>query len=138
MTTFTITRELDLPSEKAFAISSDFTSSPGPTIKVEVEKEGDSESKGVGTIRVITVGKVRVREQLKSVNPPNSFTYTLLSGAPAKDYLGTVEITPKDEKSVIRWNVKFTPKIPGTGWVGAMIAKKTINRFIDEMEASNR
>ena len=138
MKTFTIIRELDLPSEKAFAISSDFTRSPGPAIKVEVEKEGDPESKGVGTIRVITIGKARVREQLKSVNPPKSFTYTLLSGAPTKDYLGTVEITPKDEKSVVRWNVTFTPKFPGTGWVVARIAGKTINRLIDEMEKSNR
>lgn len=138
MTTFTITRELDLPSEKAFAIISDFTRSPSPNIAVKVEKKGDPESNGVGTIRTITIGKVRVRERLESVTPPNSFTYSILSGAPMKDYLGNVEIAPQEAKSIVRWNVKFTPKIPGTGWIGAMVAKKTINRFIDEMEASNR
>ena len=138
MTAFTIRREIDLPSEKAFAIISDFTRPPSPNIPIEVEKEGDSESSGVGTTRTITIGMVRVRERLESVNPPNSFTYTILSGAPMKDYLGSVEITPQNEKSVICWDVKFTPKIPGTGWIGAIVSKRTINRLIDEMVASNR
>ena len=138
MTTFTITRELDLPSEKAFAIISDFTRSPSPNIAVKVEKKGDPESNGVGTIRTITIGKVRVRERLESVTPPNAFTYSILSGAPMKDYLGNVEIAPQEAKSIVRWNVKFTPKIPGTGWIGAIVSKKTINRLIDEMEMSNR
>ena len=138
MTTFTITRELDLPSEKAFAIISDFTSSPSPNISVKVEKKGDSETNGAGTIRTITIGKVRVRERLESVTPPNSFTYSLLSGAPVKDYLGKVEIDPQEDKSLVRWNVKFTPNIPGTGWLGAIFSKKTINRLLDEMEMDNR
>ena len=81
---------------------------------------------------------VKVRERLESVNPPNSFTYTILSGAPMKDYLGTVTILPIESKSEIQWNVKFTPKIPGTGWLGAMVSKKAINRLINEMEANNR
>jgi hypothetical protein len=138
MTTFTITRVLDLPSEKAFAIISDFTRSPGPDISVNVEKMGDSEANGAGTVRTITIGKVRVRERLESVTPPNSFTYSLLSGAPVKDYLGNVEIASQEDKSLVRWNVKFTPKIPGTGWLGAIVSKKTINRLLDEMEMSNR
>jgi hypothetical protein len=41
MTTYIISREVDLPSEKLFSIISDFTRSPSPTIPVEVEKEGD-------------------------------------------------------------------------------------------------
>ena len=138
MTAFAIKRKIDLPSDKAFTIISDFTQPLSPSIPIEVEKEGDSESNGVGTIRTITIGKVRVRERLESVSPPNSFTYTILSGAPMKDYLGRVEITPQDDKSVIHWNVKFTPKLPGTGWIGAIISKKVINRIIDEVVASNR
>lgn len=138
MTAFAIKRKIDLPSDKAFKIISDFTQPPSPSIPIEVEKEGDSESNGVGTVRTITIGKVRVRERLESVNPPNSFTYTILSGAPMKDYLGCVEITPQNDKSVIHWNVKFTPKLPGTGWIGAIVSKKAINRIIDEVVANNR
>jgi len=55
-----------------------------------------------------------------------------------KDYLGNVEIDPREDKSLVRWNVKFTPKIPGTGLLGAIVSKKTINRLLDEMEMSNR
>ena len=55
-----------------------------------------------------------------------------------KDYLGKVKISQQEAKSVIHWNVKFTPKVPGTGWIGAIVSKKAINRLIDEMESSNR
>ena len=137
MTAFRITREVNLPSGKLFSITSDFTRSPSPTILIDVEKEGD-QANGVGTIRTITIGMVKVRERLESVNPPHSITYTILSGAPMKDYLGKIKIMPKESKSEIQWDVKFTPKIPGIGWLGAMVSKKTINRLIDETEANNR
>ena len=54
MTAFTITREVDLPSEKLFSIISDFTRSPSPNIKVEVEKEGDLMSVNYNT-RLTTI-----------------------------------------------------------------------------------
>lgn len=137
MTNFTLTREVDLPLEKVFPLITDFTRSPSPNIPVEVESKGN-QANGVGTIRTITIGMVKVRERLNSVTPPNNFSYTILSGAPLRDYIGTVKIVPRDSKSEIEWNVKFTPKIRGTGWIGAIVSKRTINRLLKEMEANNR
>ena len=126
MTTFTITRKLDLPSEKVWTIVSDFTSAPGHAIKIEVEEKGNSEN-GIGAIRFINIKGAKARERLESVDAPNSITYRMLSGAPVEEYLGTVNVVPRDGATLVNWDVKMIPKIPGSGWLIADVIKKAIN-----------
>ena len=72
---------------------------------------------------------------MESVNAPNSITYSMLSGAPVKDYLGTINIVAQDDATLINWDVKLIPKILGIGWIVAMAIRKAINRFIDSIPA---
>jgi hypothetical protein len=108
----------------------------GPKIQVEVEKQGDMDADGVGTIRKITIGKVCVREILDSAAPPYSFTYRILSGAPMNEYKGKVRLEPKNGSTVIHWNAELTPKIPLTGWICSWIASDAQHRLIDAVEKS--
>ena len=69
MATFTITRKLDLPSEKVWATVSDFNRPPSPAIKIEVEEKGDPEANGIGAIRNIKIkGVPSVVERLEAVD----------------------------------------------------------------------
>lgn len=138
MANFTITRKLDLPSEKVWATVSDFTRAPSPAILIKVEEKGDPESNGIGAIRHITIGLAKARERLESVDPPSSITYRMLSGAPVKEYLGTVNVIAQNGGTLINWDVKLIPKIPGIGWIIAMVIRKAVNRFIDAIEEGNR
>jgi len=134
MATFTITGKLDLPSEKVWATVSDFNCAPSPAIIIEVEENGDPEANGVGAIRNINIKGAKARERLEVVNAPNSITYRMLSGAPVKEYLGTVNVVAQGGATVINWDVKLIPKIPGMGWLVGMVIKKAINRYIDAIE----
>ena len=134
MVSYTFTRTVQLPVDKVWSLIGDFTKSPGPGITVEVEKEGDPKAGGAGTIRTITIGKVCVRELLETANPPHSFTYRILSGAPMKEYLGSVRFEPKENSTIIHWHVDLKPKIPFTGWICRKVAKNASNRLIDEIE----
>lgn len=138
MTTFTISRELDLPSDKVWAIVSDFTCAPSPAITIEVEEKGNPEVHGIGAIRNINIKGAKARERLESVDTPNSITYRMLSGAPVKEYLGTVNVVPQNGATLINWDVKLIPKIPGIGWIVAIVIRKAINRFIDAIEEGHR
>ncbi len=139
MKSFTISRRIDLPAEKVWDIAGNFHKSPGPGIVVKPEKKDPLGSAGAGAERTITIGSVCVRERLLSVNAPQSFSYTILSGAPLKDHRAKVDVIPRGPATEIRWAVEFAPKIPGTGWVVGMVTKKAVNRFIDEIEkATNR
>ncbi len=138
MATFTIARKLDLPSEKVWATVSDFTRAPSPAIIIEVEQEGDPESNGIGAIRNINIKGAKARERLESVDAPNSITYRMLSGAPVKEYLGTVNLVAQDGGTLINWDVKLIPKIPGIGWIVAMVIRKAINRYIDAIQEGHQ
>ncbi len=133
MVEFTITRPLDMPAEKAWEVFSAFTILSVPSMSVETEQEGDPDANGVGAVRIIDG---RIRERLESMDPPNTFTYTLLSGAPVKDYLGSVEIKPQGGKSLLTWHVRFNPKLPGIGWLVKIVIRKVIVKMIGELEAS--
>ena len=134
MAAFTITRKLDLPSEKVWATVSDFTRAPSSAIIIKVEEKGDPAANGVGAIRNINIKGAKARERLEAVNTPNSITYRMLSGAPVKEYLGTVNVVAQDDATIINWDVKLTPKIPGIGWIVGMVIKKAINRYVDAIE----
>ena len=134
MVSYTFARTVQLPVDKVWSLIGDFTKSPGPGIRVEVEKVGDPRAGGAGTIRTITIGKVRVRELLETANPPHSFTYRILSGAPMKEYRGDVRFEPKENSTTIHWHADLKPKIPFTGRICCKAAKDAANRLIDEVE----
>ena len=136
MTIYSFRREVKLPIEKVWSLIGDFTKAPGPGVKVEVEKKGDMDANGIGTIRKITIGKVCVREILDSANPPYTFAYRILSGAPMKEYLGKVRLESRESSTIIHWNAELTPKIPYTGWICSKLASDAQHCLIDEVEKS--
>ena len=137
MASYSLERTVNIPMNKVWAMIGDFTNSPGSDISVKVEKYGDLKSGGVGTIREITIGKACVREVLETVDPPQGFTYRILSGAPLKDYVGKVTLEDKGEDTIIRWSAELTPKIPFTGGICCKLAKRAANKLIDSVEKDN-
>ena len=136
MTVYSFRREVKLPIEKVWSLIGDFTKAPGPGITVEVEKEGDMDANGVGTIRKITIGKLCMCEILDSANPPYTFAYRILSGAPIKEYLGKVRLESRESSTIIHWSAELTPKIPFTGWICSKVASDAQHCLIDEVEKS--
>lgn len=134
MSSFKLTRMIDAPLEKVWA-AADFTKSAGP-YPMKVQNTGDPDKNGAGFTRAVTSGKRTIIERLLEVDPMRSYTYTLAEGAPVKeDYRGKVEFTPKGNATLLIWSAEFTAKIPGTGWLGALLIKKTVNNIVDVIEA---
>ena len=71
---------------------------------------------------------------MESVDVPNSITYSMLSGAPVKKYLGNANVVAGNGGTLIDWAAKLLPKIPGIGWIVAMATRKAINWIIDAFE----
>jgi len=109
----------------------DFTKS-GSIPQMEVRNPGDSDHNHVGYIRAIKSGNRTVVERLLSVETMKRYTYTLSDGAPVKDdYLGVVEFPEEGDATKVSWSVKFTPAIPGTGWICALVIKRAVKNIID-------
>lgn len=134
MAGFRIERTIEAPLEKVWG-AADFKKSAGP-YPMEVRDEGDPSKYGVGFVRAVKSGTGTITERLLSVDPMKCYTYSLTQGAPVKeDYLGMVEFTREGDDTKIIWSATFTPKIPGTGWIGVIVIKSVVNRIIDFVEA---
>ncbi len=82
----------------------------------------------------ITIGKNEVIERLESANPPYSLFYTMLKGAPVKDYVGKVNLSKDGKATNITWTFSFRSTILGIGWIVVKEIKKSINIIIDDLE----
>ncbi|MGB9280790.1 MAG: SRPBCC family protein [Pseudonocardiaceae bacterium] len=94
----------------------------------ELERAGEREAEGVGAIRIFRQGTVAGRDQVVELVPDRKFSYLHLSGLPVRDYRADVDLEPKAEGTRIRWQVSFSPKVPGTGW----LLRWGIERFVTQ------
>ena len=137
MAYFKLERTIHAPLEKVWA-AADFTKSCDP-LPMQVAKEGDPALLGVGFERAVSANGMKVVERLVAIDPPHSYSYTMVSGVPVKEgYLGKAEFTEKDGATMITWSGIFTPKIPCTGWLISFMTKKTINKIIDAIDEKSR
>ena len=93
------------------------------------EREGDPAPGGVGAIRRIGRWPQYGREQIVEYEPPNHLAYTVLSGVPVSDYRADVDIVPEGNGTMLRWRASFTPKIPGTGALFAVVLRRIVGGF---------
>ncbi len=122
MASFTYERQIAAPPELVFEVLTDHRRYPEmtPLRKVVLEREGDPPPNGVGAIRRLSTGGPTLREEVLVYEPGRRFSYTLLSGLPVRDHVGTVELTANDGGTAVVYAVRTTPTVPLAG--GAVVA----------------
>ena len=63
--------------------------------------------------------------------PPTRFSYTLLSGAPVRDHVGTVELTPTATGTRLVYAVRTTPTLPLVGAAVLGVVKLAIKTLLN-------
>ena len=132
MASFTFERQVAAPPETVFAVLTEhhLYAEITPMRKSVLEREGEPPPNGVGAIRVLTSVGTPLREEVIGYEPPHRFSYKLLSGAPVRDHVGTVELLPRDGGTRMVYAVRTTPTLPLVG--GAVVAgvKQAIKALI--------
>ena len=129
----TVERLFQFPIEQVWALAGDFARWPHPTMPSQIVKEGDPQNGGIGSERLVKIGRSMFRERLDAIDPPHSYKYTMLSGAPVKSYIGNVKLLPEGEQTRVHWTCEFFPKYPGTGWLVMRITIRNYNMFLDSI-----
>ncbi|HEV7616216.1 MAG TPA: SRPBCC family protein [Solirubrobacterales bacterium] len=122
MASFTYKREVAAPPQTVFDVLTDHRRYPEitPLRKAELEREGEPAPNGVGAIRKLSAVGPPLREEVLAYVPGKRFSYTLLSGLPVRDHVGTVELTPSGDGTSVVYAVRTTPTVPLVG--GAVVA----------------
>lgn len=134
MASFTLTREIRAPVETVFEVLTDHAgySRLTPLRKSELEREGSEDPNGVGAIRRLTAVGPPMREEVIAYEAPSRFSYTVLSGLPVRDHVGTVELS-EDEGGGTRmiYAVRTQPTLPVVGFAVVAGIKQAIKGLID-------
>src|SRR5581483_1625375 len=78
-----------------------------------LDREGSPAPNGVGAIRrLVAIGPPFI-EQIVEYERPTRWAYTVLSGAPIRDHLGTIKLREIGTGTEVSWHLRATLKIPG-------------------------
>ena len=97
--------------------------------RVTLEQPGTDSRNGVGAIRIIRAPGATLREQVTVFEAPTLFEYTILTGAPVRDYVGSLRLEERPHGTLVHWHVSFRPRVPGTGRVVSAIFRTAL-RFV--------
>jgi uncharacterized protein YndB with AHSA1/START domain len=130
---FTFKREISAPPETVFEVLTDHRrySELTPLRKSELEREGELTPNGVGAIRKLTVVGPPLREEVIAYEAPDRFSYTLLSGLPVRDHVGTVELTAQDGGTRMVYAVRTQPTVPVVGGAVVAVVKQAVKGLVD-------
>ncbi len=104
-----------------------------PLRSVTLSQEGHPDRDGLGARRVMRAVGPPLVEEVVAWDPPTSYEYTLLHGAPIRDHRGRVELSPAGDGTNVVWSIRFRPRVPGTGWLIGAVLKKVIHRSLGKL-----
>lgn len=137
MASFTLVREVNAPPEAVFDALTDHRryAEMTPLRKSELEREGEPAPNGVGAIRVLSAVGPPLREETIVYEPPTRFAYTLLSGLPVRDHVGTVSLEPNGDGTKVTYAVKTIPTLPLAGGVVVAAVKQGVKQLLNGVSA---
>jgi uncharacterized protein YndB with AHSA1/START domain len=133
MASFTYVRQVAAPPEIVFDVLTDHRRYTEITAlrRAELEREGEPAPNGVGAIRVLSaVPGPPMREEVLAYEPPFRFSYTILSGLPLRDHVGTVELSPSDGGTEVVYAIRTTPTVPVGGFLVIAVLKQAIKQLL--------
>jgi uncharacterized protein YndB with AHSA1/START domain len=133
MIEFTLTRTTTAPIETVFdAITNHrgIADSVWAVRRSTLDREGVPAPNGVGAIRRLEAVGPTIVEEIIDYQRPTRYAYKMLSGAPVRDHVGTVELREAGTGTTVSWHLRSTPKIPGVGWLLSPLLKRIIGELL--------
>lgn len=132
MASFTFQHQIAAPPQTVFDVLTEHEryAAITPMRKSVLEREGDPAPNGVGAIRVLSSVGPPLREEVIAYQPPSRFSYKLLSGAPLRDHVGTVELSADGDGTRMVYAVRTVPTLPLVGGAVVGVVKQAIKALI--------
>lgn len=133
MTEFTLTRTTTAPIETVFDALTNHRGIADYVWAVRrstLDREGVPAPNGVGAVRRIEAVGPPIVEEIIDYQRPTRYAYKMLSGAPVRDHVGTVELREAGTGTEVSWHLRSTPAIPGSNWLLSAVLHRVINELL--------
>jgi uncharacterized protein YndB with AHSA1/START domain len=102
--------------------------------KVRLDREGVPPPNGVGCVRVIASGGVKVYEEVLTFDPPRRMTYRVVRGGiPMRDHLGEVDLEAQGDRTLLTWRCRFDSRIPGLGGLFRALITRLFRNALEQL-----
>lgn len=137
-----IEREFPLPVDQLFNALTDhenFGRLQGLAI-LRIQ-DGEPTPNGVGSVRRIPLlPGLWFEETVRSYVPGQLMEYQISRGSPVKDHWGRLAFSPAAAGSKLRYQIRFRPRLPGTGkliaWALQRSLAASLDRYIATLDGS--
>ncbi|MGA8544466.1 MAG: SRPBCC family protein [Mycobacterium sp.] len=133
MIEFTLTQTTTAPIETVFEALTNHRAIADYVWAVRrstLDREGDPAPNGVGAVRRIEAVGPPIVEEIIDYQRPTRYAYKMLSGAPVRDHVGTVELREAGSGTEVSWHLRSTPKIPRADWLLSPVLKRVIGELL--------
>ena len=130
---FTLTRTTTVPIEKVFDTLTDHRAIANYVWAVRrstLDREGTPAPNGVGAVRRLVAVGPAIVEEIIDYQRPVRYAYKMLSGAPVRDHVGTVELREAGTGTEVSWHLRSTPTIPGSNWLLSAVLHRVIGELL--------
>ena len=130
---FTLTRTTTAPIETVFDSLTNHRGIADYVWAVRrstLDREGVPAPNGVGAIRRIEAVGPTIVEEIIDYQRPTRYAYKMLSGAPVRDHVGTVELREAGAGTEVSWHLRSTSKIPGLNRPLSLLLKRVIGELL--------
>jgi hypothetical protein len=133
MIDFVLTRTSTAPIDRVFDVMTDHRGIADYVWLCRrsiLDREGTPAPNGVGAIRrLVAIGPPFV-EEIIEYQRPTRYAYKMLSGAPTRDHIGTIELREAGTGTAVSWHLRSTLKIPGVDRLMLPVFKKVIDELL--------
>ena len=99
-------------------------------IQVKLKTEGTTERQGVGAVHTLGMGPLVVSERITELVPNEKIVYELVSGAPVKSHVGTIEFSDADGGTNVSYRIDSVPLVPAPDAAVSVAPKQIINTLV--------
>lgn len=86
--------------------------------EITIIKPGEEHPQGLGAVRILTTGSMKIKEEIVGFRPPEYFSYATYNGSlPVNDFGGELYFEEQKDGLYAKYKGSFNPKYWGTGWL---------------------
>jgi uncharacterized protein YndB with AHSA1/START domain len=101
--------------------------------EVVLRREGDPPPNGAGASRVIRARGLAIEEEITRFEPPERMEYRVVAGLPIRNHRAWLRLEPSGRGTRLRWEVRFDPRIPGSGPLLRRALRASLEHVLDRL-----
>jgi uncharacterized protein YndB with AHSA1/START domain len=127
--------EIAAPIDAVWSVYTDYTgwTEWAGVREVVLRRRGEPTPHGIGASCVLRARGLAVEEEIIGFEPPRRLRYRVVAGLPFRSHEGEVVLSELGENTRLSWQVRFEPRVIGTGGLLARLLRTELEQILERL-----